>query len=649
MYNNFLGFINEPTEDQKLLIDERSKLFVNPSCAKEYDTVRFGIPSGTIKFDEVIEERKLLVTHFLNHGYDNWPYSKLSAKFRRHVALFRANLDFWEVFSKSKVFCKDEIYFRCLTEGHTFAETVKKTRSTCYRAFTSETDNDVEEQYYSEAYDGYNSILHERYLIHWDDTHVIDDIKYCFMPVGQSRKYEFQRLLNEMWDDFRLDELEWPDEFDMLASLKNTRMYDPVTKKSSLMREFWDSGVDPRGPYFAKRTVVPTEPGTTRDTGVGDPGTILKVKQLNALARIISEKLPYSANAPAHTANGRLKRVLKRDMFLHLDFKKFGLTFPRELMNVLIEKIQESSGLDLDHLIIRQFYVEIDKEVYSTSRGTMLGWLDSINSICVSAILHRLAKDLKFDFITFNDDVEISKRGSEYKDTLELLRAAVLSTIDFFDIPISINKTFGSRASVFLERYAYYDRYNIDMYKEQLTVKAYARSCVASHPWQAKLLFAAADQWTKSTYARDRCIDTCPVEFRKVENTLPLWSGGWYIRRKNGLDLALKESDDLGNRLGLELQKFKPPRYATKPEKVSDNNRIYTCVNNKALYSTPGDSYLHRNNLEVENLREVNHEIDYIYSCIETRVDLYSGRDEKFPRIVLDIVQKQCRGWDPFA
>lgn len=649
MYNDFIGSVEGPNDEYEQVVRERAKLFTNPELGSHYDTVRFGIPSGVVNFQKVKSDRELLLKHFNNHGYDTWPYAKIEASFRRHVALFRACLDFWEQFSKGRVMQKEEIYFRCLSEGHPFTEKVKKMRSTCFRAYTSETDTDIEEEYYSDLYDGYNSIIHERYMIHWDDRDEVDDVKYAFLKTGPSRKKEFKNLVDRFFEEFRLHELDFEQEFDMIGSLKNTKMYDPVNKKSCLMREFWNSEIDPRSPYYAKRAVVCTTPGSTRDTGIGDPGTILKVKQLNALARVISERIPYSANCDGKTANARLKRVLKRDMFLHLDFKKFGLTFPRELPNTLIEKIQEVSGLDLDHLIIRDFFVEIDGETYRTERGTMLGWLDAINSICVSIILHFLAKELRFDFITFNDDVEISKRGTEYAQTLDLLRAGVLSTINFFDIPISINKTFGSRCSVFLERYAYYDRYGIDMYKEQLTVNAYARSCVAEEIWRAKFLFAAAEQWTKSEYAADRCIDTCPIEFRKEEVTLPLWSGGWYIRRKNGLDLSIEESDQLGRRLGLELSRLKPQRYATRKEKVAPAHTIYNTVQNRAYMANSPESYLHNNCKELESMLEVNYETDYIYSSIRTKVDQYLGKDETFPLVVLDIVDKQYRGWDPFS
>jgi hypothetical protein len=639
MYNNFLGLLYEPPEEYSTLIENRRK--ANNMPRHSYDKVRHGLPFGVVKHEESKGEIKILLDHYFKHGYDNWPFSKLTTEFRRHVAKFRACLDLWEELSTSKVFCKDELYVRCLREGHSFTEYVKKCRATCLRAKTSETETEIDEDEYFDEYTGFNSILDERYLIHWDDRETVHDIKHAFIPAKKDRTADFERMLDTMWEDFRLDDVEWPSEFDMIGSLKNTKMYDPVEKRSALMREFWSKDVSPSAPYFAKRTVVPTSPGKTRDTGLGDPSTILKVKQLNALARAISERLPYSANAPGPICNARLKRVLKKNAFLHLDFKKFGLTFPRKLMNSLIRKIGKSSGCNLDYLLIDSFYVEIDGEVFQTERGTMLGWLDSMNSICFSAILHHLSKneELMFDFITFNDDVEISKRcESALPETMELLRLAVISELDSFDIPISMKKTYASRASVFLERYCYFtEEYGLDMYKEQLTVEAFAKSLVTEFPWQAKMFFSAAWQWTKSEYARDRCIDTCPIEFRQDEIHMPLWSGGWYINRTNELDTSLNDCDRFGFRLGLELAKFHPPRYATRRQKVSDFSKISDKIHKEAFRSSTAALYRHIHSVE-ETIEELNSDYELLHYKAETACSVYPGRNVFFAQAILRVV-----------
>jgi hypothetical protein len=644
-YNDFLGTFLQPEEEHSEILGKRIRMKMPEH---EYENVRFGLPHRPIRFDKVKEERELLLRHFISNGYSTFPSSKIHGDLKKAVALFRASLDLWEATCGEGSMCKEEIYYRCISEGPSFTDWVKKSRAMSFMAHTAETNVEVDEEYLLHNYKGYNSMISEEYLIHWDDTAEIDDVKYAFVDSRPVDEKKFRRDVKKLFADFRIGECEFPEAYDMISNMKNSSMYDPVTKKSHLMREFWNGKVEPFGPYYACRRVVPVKPGGTRDTGVGDPSTILKVKQLNALARVISEKLPYSANAPEEVCNRRLKRVLRRNAFLHLDFKKYGLTFPRQLTNIMIEELGVISGIDTSHLIIDNFYIEIDGETYQTHRGSVLGWLDCINCLCVIAILHRLSSDeeLKFDFIGFNDDFEISKYVSkDVPGVLELLRLAIVTELDSFDIAISLSKTFGSRGSVFLERYAYFDQYGIDMYKEQLTVKAYAKSLCTEFPWQAKIFHAAAEQWTKNEYATDRCIKTCPIEFRPEEASTSLWSGGWFVFRKNKLDLGLVECDRLGFLLGCELGKFKTELYSTPVKHVSSQEKICNKIQHNVFYSYSAES---GKSLfpDVQPMSEINSDIELIREGLQTFLFRYEGRDERFPLRVSWLVERSLRDRD---
>jgi hypothetical protein len=632
-------------------IRKREALKVEKEFRSDFEFCRYGEPLGTVKFDKVKGDRIKLLKHYYSRGYNSYP-REIDPEFRKHVAYFRCCLDFWEQFSTTKVFSKDEIYVRCLEEGISFTEKIKKSRATCLRAKTTETVSDIDEDEYFEEYDGYNSIIHERYLIHWDDTESIDDIKYAFIPVKEVDDKLFRKLVRNLFDDFRIREAEPPEDIDMLSEMKNTKMYDPKEDRAFLMRSFWREGITTNSSYFAKRTVVPVEPGSTRDTGIGDPSTILKVKILNKLARIVSERLPYSANTDAKTANSRFKRVLKRNAFLHLDFKKFGLTFPRQLMNIVIQEIGSYIGFDTRDLIIKDMTVQIGTECFKTERGTMLGWLDSINSIAVCAILHDLVrKGIEMDFITFNDDVEISMRARDVPGKLELLRSLVIGVIDSFDIPISLKKTYGSRASVFLERYVYFDRhYDLDMYKEQLTVKAYAQSCTTRFPWKAKMLFSAAEQWTKSEYANDRCRDTCDREFSQMEYTESLWAGGWFIKMKDGLDMSLVEGFNKMISLGSKLQRWKTPNYTQRDFDAESNEKIQERIEKKQFLAENPREARQMFHME-ETIEELNLESYNVMQDVIIQGSQYTGSDKELPDKVMRILD-EYRGpidWGPLT
>lgn len=647
-YRDIVGYNDIPNDDERN-INLNGRKVSRYLAIDDYDQPRLGLPSGALKHKKVKKELKIVIDHFILNGYSTPPYGKLSLEFKRHLILFRTKLDLWESINIEKCMTKDEIYFRCLTDGHLFTEYVKKCRSSTLRYLTSETNSTVEEQYLLPNYHGYDSMFSERDLIHWDDTDEIDDIKYAFIPCERERKQDFELRVDKMFEDFRISECNFSDSIDMIAQLKNTMMYDAKKGKTHLMRNFWNRDVDTRTHYFAVRKVVPIPRASTRDAGVGTPATILKVKMLNQLARTISEKIPYSANASLDTVSKRIKRVLKKNSFLHLDFKKFGLTFPRYLMNTMIKKIGEYANLDLSDLLIDEFFVEIDKEVYQTARGSMLGWLDPINSLCVCAILHYLSceRELRFDFVTYNDDVEISKRfGKDPSGGLELLRSAVVIELDSYDIPISLDKTYGSKASIFLEKYNHFHNYGLDMRKHQLSINQHAAALCTPFAWMAKMYFAEASTIFVNDYIADRFRKTTPIEFRPNDFDMSLWAGGARILKNNrNLDEAFNETDELGIYLGIELSKFRIPNYTVPMDKVSSNRSIEIATEQKC-YNANSASLGRLVLGDVGQISDINEDIPLIKDQVEHQIFEYAGRGDDFPLRVSWVIGGSLRSFD---
>jgi hypothetical protein len=289
-YNDFLGLVNEPRDEDLDLIESRKRTGNKQS---EYEFTRYGLPTGALNFEKETEGRERLIRHFISAGYSTFPSTRINKNLRKHVALFRCHLDLWEQLCPNRAIQKEEVYYRCLSEGPAFAEWLKKARSTSFRAHTSETNTSIDEDYLIHNYSGYNCVPHERYLINWDQSEETDDIKYAFMNPAKVDKERFRRRVKRFFKDFRIEELDFPREFDMIGAMKNSVMHDPKQKKNLLMRSFWNKDINVHRPYYATRRVVPIEAGNVRDTGVGCPSTILKVKQLNMLARVISESVRY--------------------------------------------------------------------------------------------------------------------------------------------------------------------------------------------------------------------------------------------------------------------------------------------------------------------------------------------------------------------
>jgi hypothetical protein len=269
-------------------------------------------------------------------------------------------------------------------------------------------------------------------------------------------------------------------------------------------------------------------------------------------------------------------------------------------------------------------------EAYNTTRGTVLGWFDAINYIAVAAILDSLIdRGIPIDFIGFNDDVEISiyKDNCEIAETLNILRDVVIMEISSYDILISLNKTYGSKASVFLERYNYFtEKYELDMYKLQLTIKAYSRSMVAKEPWRAKMLYASASEWTPDAYCRDRCIDTIGIEFRQEEVTLPIEAGGWHVFGQGNLNTCLRNCDKIALYMIQELQKWRPPNLSKKP-KERDSVKIAIKGQELSFKAQSSDMMLHISGFET-NFEDINFEDGAILNAWETHSGLYTGMTE---------------------
>lgn len=598
-----------------------------------YEFVRYGdLTEVSVKHEEVQCDIDVLLEHYTAYGYSDCIPRLKNPEFKKAVLKFRATLDAWDRIPISKVFTKDEIYYRCLDEGPSFTEYIKKCRSTTLRGLTSVTETDIEEEYFTPInYSGYDSICHERNLIHWDDRDSIDDVKYAFMPL-QDEVHNFEEIFSGFLDTIPVTGDDFDLDMDIFGELKNTKMYDPKTKKTNLMREFWLDNIEISEPYLAKRSIVLTEPGSTRDTGVGDPSTIAKVKMVNSIIRTILERCTHSASAPAKSSTDRLMRVLERNIYLHLDFKKYGLAFNRNLQNIALRVVGKKYRIDVQHLLLHDFFIDIDGDIYRTTRGSMLGWLDCLNELVVHAILWDLRKDLKFDWIGFNDDFEISFYAPE-RDVVtkaEMIRDAVLVTLNRFDLLISINKTYASKGSLFLEKYfRFEENYNLDMTKRQLACKSYARSLIETEPWLAKVHFATAySVWPEEELA-DRCIRTCPIEFREDEQFRSLLCGGWYPSTSNQKDTSLDDQGDEFLNLYVELTKIDIPDISTKPVKVSSAEEIYiTKVNRLRSYKDEDDGKERFSFFDIPY--DVNFEASGVILTSHMRLEKYSGKDIMF-------------------
>jgi len=162
-YERILGEqINEPMNiASPLTIDRRTA----DDLGSEYHRPRLGIPEGFVPWERNRTDIIKILERFNSKGYAAGVPKDINVELRRHVEFFRNILDIYDHIIEYKVFCKDEIYYRCLAEGSSFTKFIKKCRAYSLQDKIALDNNPLDKNFIIEEYDGYDSIIHERYLI----------------------------------------------------------------------------------------------------------------------------------------------------------------------------------------------------------------------------------------------------------------------------------------------------------------------------------------------------------------------------------------------------------------------------------------------------------------------------------------------------
>lgn len=562
-YKRLLGnFVSDPITDDEVIDVTSTHQILEP----EFIRPRLGIPTGFISWEENQIDLQKVIWRTIKSGYNNSIPKNINPKLRTHLEYFRNHLDIYDILIKDKVFSKEELWLRSLQEGPSFTDFIKKSRKGSLQQMISIEDNNIKDEYKHPEYSGYDSILHEAYLPYWDDSASTEDYIYSFIEEGENKQID--KLLVKMYEDYAI--VKEHKSILFLQPVAGKKSLSDEVNKTTLLKNVWHLNDGPGGRYYGKRVVVPTFPGSTRDTAVPDVYTLGALKILGRAARVISEQLPYSANCSYETLNSRVRRMKRNKIYLHIDFKKFGLTAPRQAINAVIR------SYDTPDLQIDTFYLEVDGDVLQTNRGTALGWLDSTTAIAIMSILHNLRKKegwADMDFIVFNDDVEI---GFKIDDETELMyrKERILEELEAYGFILSHRKIFYSRMMIFLENYSLRGQVPQAMRKLQLVTKLYAKSLSTPFKWKAKVLHAEAALKVKNIQIREICINS--IQERKPEEMyLPVELGGWEYHLdkeligSRPLNLALEEASVSEISYFLKMRKYKEPHLCPKKEIVN--------------------------------------------------------------------------------
>jgi len=555
-YSKYLGdLVNEP----KNIWDEAIEPVRPKNLVKEYEFIRprLGLPEDMIPWEENSKDIALVLKKTFEHGHIVIPRS-INSKLRMSLEHFRNNLDIYDLVVDKKVFSTLEIFERCLREGPSYTNYIKKCRAFSLQNATAIGGTNIKDEYIHDEYCGYDSILHERYLVYWDDREDVADWVYSLVdPPEDDRSSEFAAIAKRLssrwkWEvDKDLTVPMLPDIAGKASSLNSEK------QETTLLKNTWAPS-DGEGAWFATRRVVPASGNQTRDTGVPDVDTLIKLKMIHQAVRKISNGCEYSANCDGQKLTRRVLRVQNCKRFTHIDFKKFGLTYLRSHLNNLL------SILGLQKLRVEEFYLNTDRGLIQTERGTVLGWLDPLASLVVILILHDLKEKMAWedmDFITFNDDIEV---GWKVTDPAELIKRQmiIVSRLEYFGFIMSHRKIYTSELFVFLEQYEYPGY--LDMTKKQLCVNHFAKSLSSPYTWEAKTNFAAGWKVYRNWRIKEICQNSIINVFGEIEYSLPVELGGWTHKMSGFLNVGLVEADPGEISFFIKMSKWKRPQMTEK-------------------------------------------------------------------------------------
>jgi len=556
---DYRSYIGEELNDPILIDDEP----YDKGChyivkESEFIRPRLGIPSGFVSWERHQQDICAVKRRFLLKGYNSGVPRNINTELRRHIEYFRNCLDVYNHMIDKKVFCRDELYYRCLDEGPAFTSFIKKSRAYSLQDVEALDEVETKDEYVHPEYSGYDSIFHERYLINWDDRDDTVDWPYSLIEPKELDKDELNEVIFRFLQTIGMNDYDEPDIVPILEPVANKKS-NIGEKDTVLLKDTWHPFQEGTGTYYAQRRVVPTQPGSTRDTGVPDIETLCKLKLIHQHARRLSEVCKHSANCTFSTLNKRVKRVRNNTMFIHIDFKKFGLTFNRELPNAVLR------GINKPHLQITDFILQDGEDIFQTERGGVLGWFDPLVALAIIAILGDIKKKYRWhsmDFIVFNDDVEIAFDDTDNIQKIELRKKIIIEELERYDFILSNRKIYCSRMFVFLEQY-YHASDKLDMSKKQLAVQQYAKSLASPYSWEAKVYYALGQKSVKSSWLRDVCQNSIKQVFDD-EYDKPVELGGWNYLKHRNLNLALEEASLEDLRFYFRILKYKEPHLMPK-------------------------------------------------------------------------------------
>jgi hypothetical protein len=440
---------------------------------------------------------------------------------------------------------------RSILEGPSVAKELKKGRQYGFlNSFQDKRESYKDDQGSNERLDNYDDQFPYEDLFPWKEDDPLD-IKKSFEPCKPKQRALdffrtcFREILNEAGD------LTWNDEImKILASKGGTsasyskekfRGYSKIingTKSSKVMK--------------CRRSVIRVHPANVRDSVVLDAESANSVAMCSYFLQQIIYPLPESimsesADQEARKLRRSIRAFKKHGYSYTRDFRKDGLTKPKQLIKIIHEELQKkyfTVDLDCFYALYNQS-IELDVDIQGVGkagdkldppRGHSLGMGNELTTL-VQVIISRMVKksflpseDYTVD--VWNDDF----RCHGCREDLAAYRIIDLQICKDLDYPLSMEKTrILDGATVFLEEYTF-EKEDIAYRKECRKVCNIVEILFARNIYEAKQLSRSIYETLNEFFIDNvnasklymTCISNWGYELHRAEIILPDIFGGWY-------------------------------------------------------------------------------------------------------------------------
>lgn len=298
---------------------------------------------------------------------------------------------------------------------------------------------------------------------------------------------------------------------------------------------------------LAKRVVIPVSPGNMRDAILNQPEDLFRILAIEYnLDKILEENFLSFIDDKDPTAFSKKyeKFVRKGNYFLCRDFKKEGITKPKELIKVMLEELYKVTGCYAFEVTdyFDNFDLLVDGQVLKMKRGHGLGMGNSLTTLMQIALVFLIDSEISFEndspsFITHNDDIILSFKDSESLQNFWDAEDIVCKELSLIRNP---KKSFWGKSGVFLEVYNFMDRILPDSFHDEIELLSTFKCVNVTH---AKHHYNSIKKHDDSILFE--LILTFGYEFFEDEHLYPFRFGGWVGRKHNGISLDLLDLDKL--------------------------------------------------------------------------------------------------------